>query len=146
MNEVADKWVELTLPMLPDIEVTAARAASDLARELGMSSEEIDEMAHAVIEACINAREHSCCTDRRMYLRFAGSIVDGSPRVEVTITDHGKGFDPERARAQRLESGGVPHKRGWGLQIIEAHMDEVEILSGPEGTTVRMVKQGGNRS
>ena len=42
-----------------------------------------------------------------------------------------------RSRRQQL---GVTHKRGWGLQIIEAHMDEVEITTNPDGTTIHMVK------
>jgi anti-sigma regulatory factor (Ser/Thr protein kinase) len=46
------------------------------------------------------------------------------------------------ARSRRQTLGAV-HKRGWGLQIIEAHMDEVEISTTPEGgTTIHMVKLG----
>ncbi|HXG59282.1 MAG TPA: ATP-binding protein [Thermoanaerobaculia bacterium] len=138
MTATAERQLDLTLPMVPDIEIAAARAAGNLARELGMSSEKIDEMAHAIIEACINAREHSCCEDRRMYLRFVGTLQDGTPRVDIWITDHGRGFDLEEARARRRQAA---QKRGWGLQIIEAHMDEVEITTGPEGTTVHMVKR-----
>jgi len=133
--------MELTLPMIPDIEIAAARAAGNLARELGMSSEKIDEMAHAIIEACINAREHSCCHDQRIYLRFIGTAdADGGPRIEVWITDHGKGFDPEKAKTHRPPTPGTPQKRGWGLAIMRAHMDEVEISTGTAGTTIRMVK------
>jgi serine/threonine-protein kinase RsbW len=137
--------MELTLPMVPDIEIAAARAAGNLARELGMSSEKIDEMAHAIIEACINAREHSCCLDQRIYLRFVGSSdTDGGPRIEVWITDHGKGFD--LVKAHRSGSPGAHQKRGWGLAIMKAHMDEVEISSGPAGTTIRMVKSEKSRT
>jgi serine/threonine-protein kinase RsbW len=137
--------MELTLPMVPDIEIAAARAAGNLARELGMSSEKIDEMAHAIIEACINAREHSCCLDQRIYLRFVGSTdTDEGPRIEVWITDHGKGFDP--VKAHRSGSAGAPQKRGWGLAIMKAHMDEVEISTGPAGTTIRMVKSEKSRT
>jgi anti-sigma regulatory factor (Ser/Thr protein kinase) len=33
------------------------------------------------------------------------------------------------------------HKRGRGLQLIESHMDEVEISTGRNGgTTIHMVK------
>lgn len=140
MKSSAERQMELTLPMVPDIEIAAARAAGNLARELGMSSELVDEMSHAIIEACINAREHSCCTDNRIYLKFTGtSDAHGGPRVEVWISDHGKGFDPDEARTRRQKLGST-HKRGWGLQIIEAHMDQVEILTSPDGTTVHMVK------
>ena len=140
MTDVAEKEMELTLPMVPDIEIAAARAAGNLARQYGMSSDRIDEMAHAIIEACINAREHASCADQRIYLRFvAGSTADGRPRMDIWITDHGKGFDADRVRKRRNQPG---TRRGWGLQIIEAHMDEVEIDSSDHGTTLHMVKIG----
>ena len=116
MTATAERQMELTLPMIPDIEIAAARAAGNLARELGMASESIDEMAHAMIEACINAREHSGSTDRRIYVRITGTSL------------------------------GAVHKRGWGLQIIEAHMDEVSIATNPDGTTIHMVKFGRSSS
>ena len=82
MTATAERQMELTLPMVPDIEIAAARAAGNLARELGMSTEAIDEMAHAIIEACINAREHSGSADKRIYVRCVGSSHgDGNPRI-----------------------------------------------------------------
>lgn len=142
MTATADRQMELTLPMVPDIEIAAARAAGNLARELGMSSESIDEMAHAMIEACINAREHSGSADGRIYVRISGtSPGEGIARIDIWITDHGRGFDVSEARSRRQKLGAV-HKRGWGLQIIEAHVDEVAITTSPEGTTIHMVKLG----
>src|SRR3954453_11008542 len=140
MTATAERQMELTLPMVPDIEIAAARAAANLARELGMSSERVDEMTHAIIEACINAREPSGCADGRMYLRFVGtSTGDGNPRVDVWITDHGRGFDVTEARSRRQKLG-MSHKRARGLHIIEAHMNEVETVTIPDGTTLYMVK------
>jgi serine/threonine-protein kinase RsbW len=140
MTMTAERQMELTLPMVPDIEIAAARAAGNLARELGMSSERIDEMAHAIIEACINAREHSGCADQRIYLRFVGTFQgDSNPRIDVWITDHGRGFDLSEARTRRQKLGPT-YKRGRGIQLMEAHMDEVEIITSVDGTTVHMVK------
>ena len=140
MNTTDQRQMELTLPMVPDIEIAAARAASNLARELGMSAEKIDEMTHAIIEACINAREHGCCDDNRIYLRFVGTSEGNGSRIEVWVTDRGRGFDPEEARSRRAAPG-TAHKRGRGLQLIEAHMDEVDISTTKDGgTTIHMVK------
>ena len=140
MTTTAERQMELTLPMVADIEIAAARAAGNLARELGMSSEKIDEMTHAIIEACINAREHSGCADNRIYLRFVGTFQgDGNPRIDVWISDHGRGFDLEEARSRRQKLGPT-YRRGRGIQLMQAHMDEVEISSSAEGTTVHMVK------
>ena len=99
MTATADRQMELTLPMVPDIEIAAARAVANLAREMGMSSEHVDEMTHAVIEACINAREHSGCADNRIYLRFLGTSANDGNRIDIWVTDHGKGFDPQEVRA-----------------------------------------------
>ena len=140
MTTTAERQMELTLPMVPDIEIAAARAAANLAREVGMSSEKIDEMTHAIIEACINAREHSGCVDNRIFLRFVGTTLGDGRRMDVWITDHGRGFDPNEARSRR-PAPGAAHKRGRGLQLIEAHMDEVEIATTEGGgTTIHMVK------
>lgn len=142
MTATAERQMELTLPMIPDIEIAAARAAGNLARELGMASESIDEMAHAMIEACINAREHSGSADKRIYVRIAGtSLGEGNSRIDIWISDRGRGFDVTEARSRRQKLGSV-HKRGWGLQIIEAHMDEVSIETSADGTTIHMVKYG----
>jgi len=140
MTSTAERTMELTLPMVEDIEIAAARAAANLARELGMSSDKIDEMTHAIIEACINAREHSGCADNRIYLRFAGTSDPDGSRIDVWISDRGRGFDPDEARSRRPRPGEA-HKRGRGLQLIEAHMDEVDISTSRDGgTTIHMVK------
>ena len=140
MTSTAERTMELTLPMVEDIEIAAARAAANMARELGMSSDKIDEMTHAIIEACINAREHSGCADNRIYLRFAGTSDPDESRIDVWVTDRGRGFDPEEARKHRPRSGEA-HKRGRGLQLIEAHMDEVDISTSTNGgTTIHMAK------
>ena len=140
MTTTAERQMELTLPMVEDIEIAAARALGNLARELGMSQQSIDEMMHAVIEACINAREHSGCADNRIYLRFVGSAHNDGSRIDVWVTDHGRGFDPDEARSRR-PAPGEAHKRGRGLQLIEAHMDEVDISTTRNGgTTIHMVK------
>ena len=44
MTATADRQMELTLPMVPDIEIAAARAVGNLAREMGMSSEHVERM------------------------------------------------------------------------------------------------------
>ena len=57
-----------------------------------MSSEKIDEMTHAIIEACINAREHSGCADNRIYLRFVGTSQGDGSRIDVWINNAGHGL------------------------------------------------------
>ncbi|HEX6160620.1 MAG TPA: ATP-binding protein, partial [Thermoanaerobaculia bacterium] len=75
-------------------------------------------------------------------VRITGtSLGEGNSRIDIWISDHGRGFDLSEARSRRQSRGAV-HKRGWGLSIIEAHMDEVAISSSADGTTIHMVKYG----
>lgn len=141
MTDAVDRQVELTLPMVEDIELAVIKTAADLARTLGMGAVEIDEISHAIIEACINAREHACCADERIYLRFLGGISeDGRAKLEVWIKDRGVGFDPSKVKRREPGSSEAPRKRGWGLQIMRAHVDDLDIESGIDGTTIHMVK------
>ena len=141
MTNAVDRQVELTLPLVEDIELAVIKTAADLARTLGMGSVEIDEISHAIIEACINAREHACCADERIYLRFLGGISeDGRAKLEVWIKDRGVGFDPSKVKRREPGSSEAPRKRGWGLQIMRAHVDSLDIESGIDGTTIHMVK------
>jgi serine/threonine-protein kinase RsbW len=133
--------VTLTLPMLPDMEIAASKTATALAEFMEMSSDKIDEVRMAVVEACINSFEHSKADDRKVEIRFAVLGNEEPERLEITIRDSGVGFTPENLIKPRIEDKlKAASKRGWGLTIIKGLMDEVEIRSGPGGTTVVMSK------
>ena len=51
--------VELTLPVLPDMELAATKTAEVVAKHMDLSDEKSAEISMALIEACINAFEHS---------------------------------------------------------------------------------------
>ena len=134
--------VTLRLPMLPDMEIEASKAAAtSMAEEMQMSPDKIDEVRMAVVEACINALEHSKAQDGELYLDLAmhGSLKP--ERLYVTVRDHGVGFLPEAVETPTIESKfKSENKRGWGLTIMQGLMDEVKIHSGAHGTTVVMYK------
>ncbi|MEO8275380.1 MAG: ATP-binding protein [Thermoanaerobaculia bacterium] len=133
--------VKLTLPMAPDMEVVASQAASSLAAFIGMSPDRVDEVRLAVVEACINAFEHSQSIERKVELTFC-LIGDREPdALEIRVHDRGVGFafsDVEEPKIENKLKGS--RKRGWGLKIIQGLMDEVRVLSGANGTTVVMSK------
>ena len=133
--------VTLTLPMLPDMEIAASKTATALAEFMEMSSDKIDEVRMAVVEACINSFEHSHASDQAVQIKFA-VLGDPEPeKLQITITDTGIGFSPEDVEEPRIEEKlKAQSKRGWGLKIIKGLMDEVEIYSGSRGTTVIMSK------
>jgi len=133
--------VTLTLPMLPDMEIAASKTATAMAEYMSMSPDRIDEVRMAVVEACINAIEHSSAPDRKVHLTFS---ILGDPvaeKLQIEIADLGVGFEPDQVEEPRIEEKlKATRKRGWGLKIIEGLMDEVEVITGSHGTTVRMTK------
>ena len=137
-SKKAEKKVDLTIPMVPEMELAASRTAEAVAEFMGLEKEKIEEIKMALIEACINAFEHSQSKDRRVFISFD----IGDQGLTIRITDKGQGFDPEHAREEvvkrreRKES-----RRGWGLKIMEGLMDEVEIQSDESGTILTMVKR-----
>lgn len=133
--------VTLTLPMVPDMEIAASKTATAMAEFMHMSPDRIDEVRMAVVEACINAFEHSQSPDRKVYMTFE-VLGEGEPeKLRISVRDTGVGFAPDSLAEPTIEEKlKAVRKRGWGLKIIRGLMDEVEIHSGIDGTTVVMSK------
>lgn len=133
--------VTLRLPMLPDMEIEASKAATSMAEEMQMSPDKVDEVRMAVVEACINAFEHSNAADGELFLSVAMLGEKQPERLCVTVRDNGSGFLPEAVEKPSIERKfRSKNKRGWGLTIMQGLMDEVKIHSGAHGTTVVMYK------
>ena len=131
-----DPNVDLTIPMLPNMELTATTVAESLGVFMGLDADKIEEVKIALIEGCINAFEHSKSEDGRIDISF--QINERG--LTVAINDGGQGFDLEEARRriQDKREKGLP--RGWGLTLIEELMDELEIDSTDKGTLITMTK------
>lgn len=127
--------------MLPDMEIEASQAATSMAEAIEMSPDKVDEVRMAVVEACINAFEHSGAVNREVTLNVAVLGKHGAEKLCITVQDSGAGFEPESIEDPSLENKlKSERKRGWGLKIIRGLMDEVEIRSSKSGTTVVMCK------
>ena len=120
---------ELVLPMKADTEVVAARVAEEVASYASLDKDSVDRIKMALIEACINAFEHSGAESGKVRLRY----VLSPDKIELYVQDEGKGFRGGRTDESR-------RNRGWGLKLIRELVDEVEIMTGDKGTIVRMVK------
>lgn len=122
--------------MEQDFELVATEAASALAQLRGLEPDQIDEVRIAVIEACINAFEHSHSDDRKVDV----TINAEDDRLVITIEDHGEGFccDPGSTRPRSTPGG---RRRGFGLRIIREMMDEVKVMTSDKGTKIVMVKR-----
>lgn len=134
----APQVVELTIPMLPDMELTAVETASSIASYLKFEADDIDEIKMALIEAIINAFEHSKSDVKKVFIQF----VFGQEHLTIAIQDHGNGFDLSQIEKPNIkEKLKSDYKRGWGLMLIENLMDRVQIDSSDIGTTLVMSKK-----
>jgi serine/threonine-protein kinase RsbW len=133
--------ISLTLPMGPEMEIAASRAATAVAESMHMSADKIDEVRMAVVEACINAIEHSRSNDQTVYLTFMVMGGTDPERLDVVVRDTGVGFQPSELSEPKIEEKlTADRKRGWGLKIMRGLMDDVTVHSGIEGTTITMSK------
>ena len=129
--------IELVIPIENEAELIAARTVEQIARAAEFGQEAINQIKTALIEACINAAEHSDSPDRRIYQRFA---VDDD-RLIITVSNKGKKFSSaERDFGEPAPAGSLKGTRGRGLQIIRALMDEVRFQPTDDGTSLTMVK------
>jgi len=130
--------VELTLPIIPDMELAATKTAEVIAKHMNLGEEKTAEISMALIEATINAFEHSESGAGNVEIHF---VIQADTLV-IKVTDKGKGFDPSKVKIPNIEEKlGSDRKRGWGLKLIQELMDTVEFESTPEGTTVTMTKK-----
>ena len=140
MSDIA-KRVILTIPMYPDMELAAAQTASVLAELMDFGEGEVEEIQLAIIETCINAFEHSKSDDQDIHIEFV--LMEGE--LQFKVTDRGVGISPDTLDGSRVLGSPGLHtdlrKRGRGLQIIRSLMDEVDIESSPNGTTVSVIKK-----
>jgi serine/threonine-protein kinase RsbW len=132
---------EMVIPMGDDTELIAAHAVEQIARRVNFRPEAINQIKTALIEACINAAEHSMSPDRKIYQRFRLE----NDRLVVTVASRGvvpanltgdNGYEG-RSADEREEARS---RRGWGLKLIQTLMDEVEFERVDDGTQLRMTK------
>jgi serine/threonine-protein kinase RsbW len=99
----------------------------ELAGDLPVPQQDIDELSTSVIEACTNAMEHgNNMDDDRMveiHFEFAGT------EILVTVLDQGAGFD---------HGGWVPpldlmRERGRGITIMREFTDELIFDRAEDG-------------
>ena len=129
--------IDLNVPMVADMEITASRTAEAVGEFMGMAADKNEEIKLALVEACINAFEHSQSKDRRLQVDFAVSERD----LTIVISDRGHGFAVKETQRKTTERhAGGEMRRGWGLELMGQFMDEVDIDTGADGTTLTLGK------
>jgi serine/threonine-protein kinase RsbW len=140
----ADEFA-VEIPMGEDTELIAAQAAEQIARRMEFGIEQINQIKTALVEACINASEHSLSPERKIYNRFR--VEDD--KLTITVSSRGLSVPAEVSANGILSAEPNGHdqngaatrsRRGWGLKLIRTLMDDVEFEHADDGTRLRMTK------
>jgi serine/threonine-protein kinase RsbW len=123
---------EIVVPMGEDTEMIAAHAVEEIARKHLFTPKAINQIKTALVEACINATEHSLSPDRKIYQKFAIE----NDRIVITISNRGLRLADKKATEIEPAEG----RRGWGLKLMRTLMDDVKIEQVDDGTRISMTK------
>lgn len=118
--------VRLRLVALPENVMLVRQALDGAARELGASSEVIDDLKLAVTEACSNVVKYAY---RENVGELDVSLDPAEDGFTVFIQDSGTWLDPTAGEG---EAGGL------GIPLMEAVTRDFELDSNGQGTTVRL--------
>lgn len=124
---------EMVVPMGEDTEIIAAQTIEEIARRHHFAPKAINQIKTALVEACINAVEHSNSPDRKIYQRF---VVDDD-RITITVSNRGLRLKDKELREINPSEG----RRGWGLKLMRSLMDDVRIDQTDDGTRITMTKK-----
>ena len=133
-----DVRFEMTLPMAHEVELIAARCLEQIGTNLKVDSEAVGQLQIALIEACINAIEHTSESDRNLYL----TVTVGSGRMEVSVESSGQEFvlleTGEPVGGRKAEGGSG---RGWGIKLMKRFVDDVRFEKTRRGTKTILIKK-----
>ena len=74
--------VELKLPIIPNMELIATQTAEVISRHMNLTDDQNSEISMAIIEACINAFEHSK-VENNVFIHF---IIEDNGKSVCTDT------------------------------------------------------------
>ncbi len=123
---------EMIVPMGDETELIAAQAVEEIARRHHFEPKAINQIKTALVEACINATEHSVSPDRKIYQKF--TVEDD--KIIITISNRGLRLTDKTAVEIKPDEG----RRGWGVKLMQNLMDEVKFEQVDDGTRISMTK------
>ena len=127
---------EIIVPMGDDTEMIAAHAVEEIARRHEFKPAAINQIKTALVEACINAAEHSHSPDRRIYQKFKIE----ADKIVITVANRGVKMPTRKVQESDSRPEPTTGRRGWGLKLMRRLMDEVNFEQTDDGTRISMVK------
>jgi len=113
-------------------------AATELARQAGLSEDERFGIGMAIREALVNAVLHGNEYDPTKFVEF--TLENTGSSLVFTIADQGKGLDPA-SLPDPLAPENLLRGSGRGIFLIRSFMDEVRFRQLNPGTEVTLVKR-----
>jgi len=123
---------EMVVPMGEDTEMIAAQTVEEIARRHSFTPKAINQIKTALVEACINATEHSLSPDRKIYQKFTVE----NDKIVITISNRGLRLSNKKLHEINPDEG----RRGWGLKLMKTLMDDVKFEQMDDGTRISMTK------
>jgi anti-sigma regulatory factor (Ser/Thr protein kinase) len=129
---------EITLPMAKEAELVAAQCLDQIGKNLQLDQDTVGQLQIALIEACINAMEHSKGTERKVHVSVA---ADGD-QVEVAVESSGQEFIVQETGEPFGDRDTSKHVgRGWGIKVMKRFTDKVRFEKTARGTKIVLVKK-----
>lgn len=132
--------VELEIPARADYLSLARLVVTGAASiEPTFSDDRIENLRVAVSEACTNAIEAHASHGHEERILIRCALAED--RIEVAVTDHGGGFDPDNATSapEAEHPDRLLFESGLGIPLMRVLVDETEFHATPHGTVVRLV-------
>ena len=121
--------VELKLPVIPDIELSATKTAEVISKHMNLSEEKTGEISMAIIESCINAFEHS--KTKEIYIHF----IVSAEKLTIKVRDKGIGFDKSKVetaetikKTDEVTQDQVKNFENKGLSLSEEDALKAQIF------------------
>jgi serine/threonine-protein kinase RsbW len=130
--------VLVNIPSNPIFERVVRASADEVGQAIGLAPERIEDLKLAVSEAVNNAIEHG--NQRQSAKLVEVTFTLDTDKLEVRVRDEGSGvehvdFARRVVEDHNLESG---MHRGFGMYLISALVDDCEVSSSHQGTTLTL--------
>jgi serine/threonine-protein kinase RsbW len=125
----------LRLPRDP-VTVPVTRRTVDCALDaIGVADDCRGDVSLALTEVCANVVQHAEESDD-----YTVTVTATANRCTIDVCDSGTGL-PAHVTSRPVRNGGSVSESGRGLGIVRAVMDAVQVVAGPSGVAIHMVKR-----
>ena len=114
------------------------RITESVCQRLHFDEDTCSLISMSVIEAGTNAIQHGHLRDAEKPVDIEFHLLPDA--LEITVQDHGTGFDPGSVNGDVTSPAHIFDARGRGIFIMRSCMDQVDFKTTDTGTLVRLVK------